>query len=405
MSDVISLSKARERGTKMRIGVLRLTDAAPVILAHEFGFFAEEGIDSEVHVEPSWANIADKLTFGFLDAAIILPPLAFAIELGLRGATQKLIIPYNISLGGNTVTLAKSLGERVRQRGRAANISYAEAFARCLKEDDAPPILGIVHAYSNHNLLLRYWLATAGLLAGRDIKLSVVPPARAVEALESRQIAGFCAGAPWGEVAARAGVGLSIATTHNIWRNAPEKAFAVRGRWADENADALRGALRALLRSAQFCDDPQNASYTAALLSRRKYLDVDSHAIIASLLGGAAKMRDDAPENASIFFRYAANFPWRSHGQWFLAEMLRWNLLKPDTDVGAVAERVYRPDLFRQAAASLSVSAPLADSKPEGAHGSGWEVPGSAGTIAMAADRFCDGAVFEAVLLKNPAIS
>ena len=58
-----------------------------------------------------------------------------------------------------------------------------------------------MHAYSTHNLLLRYWLATAGLEAGRDVRLSVVPPARAVEALQSGQIAGFCAGAPWGEIA------------------------------------------------------------------------------------------------------------------------------------------------------------------------------------------------------------
>jgi NitT/TauT family transport system ATP-binding protein/nitrate/nitrite transport system substrate-binding protein len=262
-----------------------------------------------------------------------------------------------------------------------------------------------VHAYSNHNLLLRYWLATANLVAGRDVTLSVVPPARAVEALESGRIAGFCAGAPWGEVAARANVGISIATTHDIWRNAPEKVLAVRVRWADENRETLHGAIRAMLRAAQFSDDPQNASYTAALLSRRKYLDVDSHAIIASLPGGGAGMRDDAPENTSIFFRYAANFPWRSQGLWFLTEMLKWNLLKPGTDLAAVAARMYRPEIFRKAASSLAISAPLADSKAEGAHASPWELPGSAGPIAMAADRFCDGAVFQPVEQENPVIS
>jgi len=45
--------------------------------------------------------------------------------------------------------------------------------------------LGIVHAYSTHNLLLRYWLATGGLEAGRDVRLSVVPPAHAALALQS----------------------------------------------------------------------------------------------------------------------------------------------------------------------------------------------------------------------------
>ena len=80
--------------------------------------------------------------------------------------------------------------------------------------------------------MLRYWLATANLQAGRDVRLSVVPPARAVEALKSGQIAGFCAGAPWGEIAARTGAGETIATSDDIWKSAPEKAFAVRARWA-----------------------------------------------------------------------------------------------------------------------------------------------------------------------------
>jgi NitT/TauT family transport system ATP-binding protein/nitrate/nitrite transport system substrate-binding protein len=59
----------------------------------------------------------------------------------------------------------------------------------------------------------------------------------------------------------------------------------VRARVAEERSELLAGALRALLRAAKFCDDPKNASYTAALLSRQKYLGVDSHAILAGLPG------------------------------------------------------------------------------------------------------------------------
>jgi len=85
MSEVVSLKHPRT-GTKLRIGFLRLTDSAPAIVAQEFGYFAEEGIDADLFEEPSWANIADKLAYGFLDAAVIVPPLAFAIEMGLRPA-------------------------------------------------------------------------------------------------------------------------------------------------------------------------------------------------------------------------------------------------------------------------------------------------------------------------------
>lgn len=58
----------------VRIGLLRLTDSAPVIHAQTAGLFATEGLAVELSVEPSWANLADKLSYGLLDAAILLPP-------------------------------------------------------------------------------------------------------------------------------------------------------------------------------------------------------------------------------------------------------------------------------------------------------------------------------------------
>ena len=384
---VIALN-SRRSDTKLRIGFLRLTDSAPAIVAHEFGWFAEEGLDTELIAEPSWANIADKLAYGFLDAAIILPPLAFAVELGLRGASQPLVIPCNISLGGNTITLARGLAHAVRALAQERDLTIAQSLAENLKTRGEPLPLGIVHAYSSHNLLLRYWLATADLKAGRDVRLSVVPPARAVEALKSGQIAGFCAGAPWGEIAARTAAGETIATSDDIWKSAPEKAFAVRARWAEENPEGLQGAVRALARAGQFCDAPENASYAGALLSRHRYLDVDSHAVLTSLPGGAVTSR-----NLSRFWRHAAMFPWISHGLWFLDQMARWDLVG-GLDAKALVSRIYRPDIYRAAVTPLGVDVPLADAKIEGAHDQDWQLEASPRAIAMAADRFCDGKVF-----------
>jgi two-component system, oxyanion-binding sensor len=398
MSDVVSFATARKGAApSMRIGLLRLTDSAPVVVAHEFGFFADEGVEVELAVEPSWANIADKLAFGVLDAAVIVPPLAFAVELGLRGTAQPLIIPYAISAGGNTVTLSRSLAQETHERANREGVSILEALAACLRARSVT--LGVVHAYSTHNLLLRYWLATAGAEAGRDFKLAVVPPARAVEALVAGQIAGFCAGAPWGDVARRAGVGATVATSRDIWRNAPEKALAVRTHWADERPEALAGAIRALLRAAKFCDNPENGTYTAALLSRRKYLDVNSHAILASLPGASA------PEKGCIFFRGAATFPWRSHGLWFLSEMRRWGLVDGSIDLRALAERVYRPDLYRSAIAHLGEPASLADWKHEGAHDAPWSLQAAPTPIDMPADRFCDGGVFRPEAIAGASAS
>jgi len=389
MSDILALKSVRS-GPRLRIGFLRLTDSAPAIVAQEFGYFAEEGVDAELLEEPSWANIADKLAYGFLDAAVIVPPLVFAVELGTRGISQRLVIPCNISQGGNTVTLAPVLARRIQEKAEKEGFSVPHALAAGLSGDQ-PLALGVVHAYSTHNLLLRYWLATAGLHAGRDVRLSVVPPARAVEALASGQIAGFCAGAPWGEIAVRQGVGINVASSDDIWRTAPEKAFAVRESWAQDHPDSLKGAVRALVRAGQFCDAPENASYTAALLSRQKYLGVDSHAILSSLPGGAI-----APDNLSRFFRGAATFPWRSQALWIAESMARRTGAGRES-LRAAARASFRPDLYRAALGPAGADLPGASEKLEGALNHRTEVASTLGTLLLGPDAFFDRRIFDPV--------
>lgn len=162
----------------------------------------------------------------------------------------------------------------------------------------------------------------------------------------------------------------------------------MRARWAEENPESLKGAVRALARAGQFCDAPENASYTGALLSRHRYLDVDSHAVLSSLPGGAIASR-----NLSRFWRQTATFPWLSHGFWFLNQMTRWDLIG-ELDARALVARVYRPDIYRAAVAPLGIDVPLSDSKTEGAHTEEWRLDAAPHPIPMTADHFCDGRVF-----------
>ena len=105
-------------GRKLTIGLLKLTDAAPVIMAKELGLFARENVDVALSIEPSWATLADKLAYGFVDAGVMLAPLVLATNIGLRGAPRPLIVPMNLSLGGNTVTLSPRWAERRGARNR-----------------------------------------------------------------------------------------------------------------------------------------------------------------------------------------------------------------------------------------------------------------------------------------------
>src|SRR6266487_2013247 len=48
----------------VRFGIIALTDCAPIVMAHELGYFKKFGIDSIVSKEASWAVIRDKMNLG-----------------------------------------------------------------------------------------------------------------------------------------------------------------------------------------------------------------------------------------------------------------------------------------------------------------------------------------------------
>jgi NitT/TauT family transport system ATP-binding protein/nitrate/nitrite transport system substrate-binding protein len=392
--------------------LLRLSDAAPLIIAKELGTFADEGLDVRLSVEPSWANVADKIAYDLVQGAVILPPLVFAVTLGLRGAPAKpLVVPMSISLNGNTITLAHELAEPVLNGGGQPNaLTTAQRFAALLAErrrrGAEKPRVGVVHAFSTHNLLLRYWLAAGGVDPDRDITLTVIPPSQTTEAVGAGRISGFCAGAPWGEAAARAGVGRAVATSHSIWNNAPEKVFAVSRDWAEAYPEALQALLRALLRAARYSDAPENAPCIASLLSRKAYVGVDADTIRASLPGAAPGAGAAWNADVSTFFANAATFPWRSHALWFLRELARWGYIGAGADRTALAWSIYRPDLYRAAAAAIGVPVPLNDTKIEGRNAVPWTLDARPSAIPMGPDRFCDGALFDpAAIATTPQTS
>ena len=327
--------------TRIRIGMLRLTDSAPVAVAKARNLFKPLAIDAVLSIEPSWANIADKLSYGLLDAAVMLPPLALSLAIGLRGPPAKLIVPMGLSQGGNTIVLR---GEAPRD---AAGLPPGARLLTWLRGQPRTPRIAVVHWYSTHNLLLRYWLALTGVDPDTAIETVVVPPEQVVAALASGQIDGFCAGAPWGVTAQMSGIGNVLLGTSDIWPFHPEKCLAVRADWACENPDALTRVLRALMRAQALCDQPEEADWIADVLGDPNGLALPRAAARAALPGG----NPDAPTREHITFHVAgAAHPAPPHGLWFLRQMRRWGWVDNDLDLSAAVASVYRPDLYALAA-------------------------------------------------------
>lgn len=321
--------------TVVRIGVLRLADSAPVMVAAARGLFAELGLDARVSIEPSWANVADKLGVGLMDAAVMLPPLALAAVLGLRGAPARLVVPMGLTQGGNSIVFGRETGMRPGMP--------TPHMLDWLHNRVIPPRLAVVHRFSTHHLLLRYWLSRSGADPTRHVETVVMPPSDVVGALSDGRIDGFCAGAPWGEHAEAMGVGRVVTGTSAVWPSHPEKCLAVRADWAAAQPEALHRLVKALLRAQRLCDDPASADEVAALLSDPSGLALPRGATRMALPGGTG----------AEHIRFHAGdvwYPARSHALWFLGQMRRWGWLPDDLDLDSVAREVYRPDLLARAA-------------------------------------------------------
>lgn len=375
----------------LRLGFIPLNDCAPLAVAKEKGFFAEEGLEVELSREASWATVRDKVAVGALDGAHMLAPMAIAATLGVGGERMPMVVPQSLNLGGSAFTVSKSLARALRALDpEGVNLRSARPLARLIEArrevGSAPLTFAVVFPYSAHAYQLRYWLAEAGIDPDEDVRLVVVPPPRTAEQLRSGVIDGFYVGAPWGVQAVDQGVGEILVYSADIWRGGPDKVLAVAEGFAEAEPDALQAMVRALIRAGAWADAPAHREELVSILSRPEYVGARPH-VIAELL-------TDAPEGLA-YHRNAAGFPWRSHAAWFASQMLRWGQAAPAPGFRQAAEAVYRPDLYRQAAVALGVSAPLDDTKPEGGHPTAWSLPGSNGVIAMSPDRFCDGRVFD----------
>jgi nitrate/nitrite transport system substrate-binding protein len=390
---------------RLRIGITPLTDAAPIVIALEHGFFARQGLEVELSREPSWANIRDKLAAGALDAAHALAPMPIAATLGVGPIQQPTITALSLGLGGNAITVSSEL----RRALDAADPGATGEPARCgsalvrvvelRRARGLPPLrFASVFPVSMHAYELRYWLASWGLVPERDVRLLVVPPPRMVAELEAGTIDGFCVGEPWGTLAVQRGSGALLLTKHDVWSHAPEKVLAVSLDWAERHPGTHRAMLRALLEAARWCDDPDNRRELAHRLVSGGYVDVPERALLPALLGRLATARS-GPERVLpdfySFHRFASGFPWRSHAAWIITQMLRWGQIEKALDVRAAAASVYRSDLHREAAEDLGLDCPADDEKIEGAHARRWTTPSSRTGIAMAPDRFLDDRPFD----------
>lgn len=387
--------------TPLSIAFLPLTDSAVLVAAREKGFAADRDIDLTLVRTTSWATVRDRLVFGQVQAAHMLAPLAIAVTLGLSQHPAALAAPFKLNVNGNTLVMANRFAAALDpdvERRTADPLGTAHDFAAAIGLHHRKPVIGVVHRFSSHALMLRYWLGYAGIDADRDVALRVLPPSLMVEALRTGEIDGFTAGEPYGSVAVAGGLAETVALGPRIWQRGVEKVLALRRDWMEANADTVDRLLQALAAAAAWCDDPANRDELAALLARDDYVGQPAAHILPALSGRLVLRADrstvDVPD-ALLFHREAAGFPWRSQALWIYSQLVRWGMIGASPEHERQAAEVFRSDVYRRALGETGEPMPGASLKLEGAVTQPMAVGGHRGALTLGPDRFFDGAVFD----------
>jgi two-component system, oxyanion-binding sensor len=385
--------------TPFRIGFLPLVDAALPILAREMGFAEQEGLDLSLVRDMSWATVADRLLYGHSDAAHLLAPLAIATTLGLGRPATPVSVPFVLGLNGNAITLTPDLAAQVTEVGGPGDVRLiGERLAAVAKASPRKLRLGVVHRYSSHNYMLRYWLIGSGIDPNNDVEIVTVAPPFAADALENGDVDGICVGEPWNSVAVARGVGVIVAVTSQIWLRGVEKVLAMRTERMTAEPEVTHRLIRALYRAGVAFVDPAKLDTICDILAGSAYLDGSAALIRGAVSDRILFAKASVPIHIPDFMfqhREAANFPWTSQAAWLYAQMATAGHIVPNAADYARAQNVFRPDVYRAALRPLGVPLPGASSKLEGGIADPTGVGTTQGRLILGADRFFDGQQFD----------
>jgi nitrate/nitrite transport system substrate-binding protein len=357
--------------TKAKIGYIALTDFAPLAIAKEKGFFAKHGMpDVEVLKQASWGATRDNLELGSgnggIDGAHILTPMPYAMTLGLITKGNK-PSPMYILARLNLNNQAISVAAKYADLKLSADAKPLKPYVEAAKKRKAPLTVAMTFPTGTHNYWIRYWLAAAGIDPDKDVNTIVIPPPQMVANMRVGNMDAFCVGEPWNQQLINQKIGFTAVQTQEIWKDHPEKSFAMRKEWVDKNPNAAKAILKAVMEAQIWADNPANTEEMAKILAQKQWINCAVGDILPRLKGitDYGDGKTDKKGEYMKFWRDHASFPFKSHDVWFLAESRRWGFLPNGVDYDKVVAQVNRADLWKDAAREIGQASmiPKSDSR------------------------------------------
>lgn len=245
-------SGASQTDDILRVGYLPITDAAPLLLAHNQGFYKDQGITVEKPtLLRSWASVAEAFIAGKVDVIHLLMPMAVYLKYEL-GADAK-VIAWN-HVNGSALTVAPSITQTAQLAGKT---------------------VAIPAWFSIHNILVQKLLRNEGLTPvirraakaeNNEVQLIVMAPADMIPALTAGTIAGYTVADPFNAAAVATKVGRIHRFMGDIWRDHACCVTVVRESLITEKPELAQRLTNALVNAQIFARE--HRAEAAAILAQ-----------------------------------------------------------------------------------------------------------------------------------------
>jgi nitrate/nitrite transport system substrate-binding protein len=306
--------------TKLNVGFLPITCAAPLIYGEQLGSYAAQGLEVSLQKVAGIALIRDKMINGELDVSQQVMPVALTMSAGLGGNAQSIKVLTILNQNGNSLVLANKHKDN-RDPKNWKGFTFAVPFDQ-----------------SHQAMQLRNYLAVHGLDPDKDVAYRVVPPTEYVSNLRVGSIDGFFGGEPGGQRAVYEGAGFIHLISKEIWDGHPCCSVTAAESWITQHPNTFMAFYRAIVSASLHVSDRNNRSGMAKVLAQPQYLNAPEPVIEQVITGryadGLGEVKEDARRvDYQPFPHYAA-------AVWLMTQLRRWNILKEDIDYKKLAEQV-----------------------------------------------------------------
>lgn len=233
----------------LTIGYLPITDATPLLVAHDQGFFEEQGINVAKPVRfRSWSQLVEAFLSNQVNLVHVLSPMLIWLRYGSKAPVK--MMTWNHT-SGSALTVNPAINKIEELGGKTVAIPFW---------------------YSIHNVVLQHIFRAHGLRVveatpkADEVRVIVMPPPDMVTALGTEKIAGFIVAEPFNAAAEHFKVGKILRFTADVWKDHACCVTLMHERDIQARPDWIQKVVNAKVKAQIWANN--NREKTAELLAK-----------------------------------------------------------------------------------------------------------------------------------------